>query len=612
MSRSLSPPPTQLNINQTSQSAVVNWQSFSIGQGSTVNIQQPNSSSALLNRVTGDTPSTIAGLLTANGQVYLVNPNGIAITGTGVVKTGGGFVASTLGISDADFQSGKRTFTGHGASAAVSNAGTIAVGPGGYAALLGGSVSNAGRIFVPLGKVGLGSGESATLDFSGDGFLQVALPTAAGGNGALISNSGTIRAPGGSVIISAATAVEAARNAVNISGLVEARTIGGQSGSIFIGGGAGGDVNVSGRLSATGRQATGGAVTVTGQNVALQGATVDVSGKTGGGTINIGGGRHGQGPLQRADTVNIDNNSVLRADATASGNGGNVVVWSDQLTTFAGTITARGGAAGGNGGQAEVSGKEKLDYTGFTDLSAANGAFGTLLLDPFNVTISNGTNNTGGSFDANTNDSIINVATLQTALGAANVTITTGTSGSQAGNITVASALSWSAATTLGLNAAGAIAINAPISITGAGGLALNAGLALSGTGQPGVTTTGLTFGNGASVDYGATDKGGHFSLNGISYTLVYSMAQLDAIDGVNAVDGSALTTYGAGLAGSYALATNLNATGTTYTQALIGTDSSGDATTGFSWAARRAWPYHHRPHHQRAQAPTMSGWSVM
>ena len=81
-------------------------------------------------------------------------------------------VASTLGISDADFQSGKRTFTGNGASAAVSNAGLIAVGRGGYAALLGGSVSNAGRIIVPLGQVGLGSGESATLDFSGTEFQK--------------------------------------------------------------------------------------------------------------------------------------------------------------------------------------------------------------------------------------------------------------------------------------------------------------------------------------------------------------------------------------------------------------------------------------------------------
>ena len=457
------PTSTQLNITQSSQSAVVNWQSFSIGQGSAVHIQQPNSAAAMLNRVTGNTPSSIAGSLTANGQVYLVNPNGIAITATGVVNTGGGFVASTLGISDADFQSGKRTFTGNGASAAVSNAGLIAVGRGGYAALLGGSVSNAGRIIVPLGQVGLGSGESATLDFSGDGFLQVALPTAAGGNGALISNSGTIKANGGSIIISAATAREAARNAVNISGLVQARTIGGQSGSIFIGGGAGGAVNVSGRLSATGRQTTGGAVTVTGQNITLAGATVDASGKLGGGTINIGGGSHGQGPLQQADTVTIDNTTAIRADATATGNGGNVVVWSDQLTTFAGTISAKGGAVSGNGGDAEVSGKAMLDYTGFTDLSAANGQFGTLLLDPYNVIISNDANNTGGSFDANTNDSIINAATLQTALGAANVTITTGTSGSQAGNITVAAPLTWSAATTLGLNAAGAIAINAPI-----------------------------------------------------------------------------------------------------------------------------------------------------
>ena len=532
------PTSTQLNITQSSQSAVVNWQSFSIGQGSAVNIQQPNSTSAQLDRVTGSTPSSIAGSLTANGQVYLVNPNGIAITPSGVVNIVGGFVASTLGISDADFLSGKRTFTGNGASAAVSNAGVITVGRGGYAALLGGTVSNAGRISVPLGEVGLGSGESATLDFSGDGFLQVALPTTAGGNGALISNAGTIKAAGGSIIISAATAREAARNAVNISGLVEARTIGGRSGSIFIGGGAGGNVNVTGRLSATGRQATGGAVTVTGQNITLQGATVDASGKTGGGTINIGGGRQGQGPLQQADTVTIDSATTIRADATASGNGGNVVVWSDQLTTFAGTITARGGAESGNGGEAEVSGKALLDYTGFADLSAANGGFGTLLLDPFNVTISGGVNNTGGSFDANTNDSVINAATLQAALGAANVTITTGTGGSQAGNITVAASLTWSAATTLGLNAAGGIAINAPISITGAGGLALNA------TAQAGITTTGLTFGNGASVDYGATDNGGSFSLNGVGYTLVYSMAQLDAIDGVNAVDGSALATY--------------------------------------------------------------------
>lgn len=558
------PSSTQLNITQTSPSAVVNWQGFSIGQGSAVNIQQPNVNSALLNRVTGDAPSTIAGSLTANGQIYLVNPNGIAITTSGVVNTGGGFVASTLGISDADFQSGKRIFTGSGASAGVSNGGTITVGRGGYAALIGGAVSNTGSIVVPFGKVGLGSGERATLDFSGDGFLQVALPTDASGTGVLIEQSGRIKADGGSVVISAATAREAARNAINISGLVQARSISGHNGSIVIGGGAGGAVKVSGKLNVTSRKAKGGAIAVTGRDIVLEGASVDASGKAGGGSVNIGGGRQGEGPLQRADIVTVDKNTTIRADAQAIGNGGDVVLWSDSLTRYYGTITARGGVLGGNGGEAEVSGKAKLDYAGFTDLSAANGWFGTLLLDPFNVTISTGAN-TGDSFIANADDSIINVTTLQTALGAANVTVTTGTGGSQDGNITVAAPLGWAAPTTLTLNAAGAIAINAPISIAGAGGLALTA------SAVAGITTTGLTFGGGASVNYGATDNGGNFSLNGRAYTLVYTMAQLDAIDGVNAVDGAGLVTYGDGLRGSYALANDLTASETGYTRALIG-----------------------------------------
>ncbi|SFK09419.1 GLUG motif-containing protein [Methylocapsa palsarum] len=244
-----------LNIRQSSQGAIVNWQGFSIGQGNTVNIHQPGSSSALLNRVIGSTPSTIAGQLNAIGQVYLVNPNGVAITKTGVVRAAG-FVASTLGVSDSEFLSGgaRLKFKGGGASKAVTNDGVISVGRGGYAALIGGVVSNSGKILAPMGKVGLGSGETATLDFSGNGFLKVAAPTRSNGKEALVSNSGTIKADGGLVVIEAATAREAARNAVNISGLVQARSIGGHSGAIVIGGGAGGAVNVSGRLNVSGGQ----------------------------------------------------------------------------------------------------------------------------------------------------------------------------------------------------------------------------------------------------------------------------------------------------------------------------------------------------------------------
>src|SRR6185437_1266223 len=155
--------PSTLNINQGTNQAIINWNSFSVGHGDTVNFNQPGTSSATLNRVTGTTPSWIAGTINAPGTVLLVNPNGIAITKSGTVNTGS-FVGSTLDIKDADFLAGHYKFSGNGASDGV------------FAALLGGQVSNNGVIAARLGKVGLGAGEQATLDLSGDGFLSVTVP----------------------------------------------------------------------------------------------------------------------------------------------------------------------------------------------------------------------------------------------------------------------------------------------------------------------------------------------------------------------------------------------------------------------------------------------------
>ena len=174
-----SPSAGQMNITQSSPSAVVNWQNFSVGQGGRVDISQPTAGSALLNRVTSNATSVIAGQVTANGQVYLVNPNGIAITSSGTV-TAAGFVGSSLDIANEAFMAGNRTFRGSGQSADVTNAGQITATEGGFAALIGGRVENAGTIRVPAGKVGLGAGEQVTLDFTGDGFLQVALPSQGG------------------------------------------------------------------------------------------------------------------------------------------------------------------------------------------------------------------------------------------------------------------------------------------------------------------------------------------------------------------------------------------------------------------------------------------------
>ncbi len=563
------PAANQLTVTQSSQSAVVNWQSFSVGAGGVVNFVQPNSASAILNRVTGNTPSTIAGAINANGQVYLVNPNGIAITSSGTVNTGGGFVASTLGISDGDFMAGKRSFTGNGASAGVSNAGTITVGRGGYAALIGGTVSNSGLISVPLGKAALGSGEQATLDFSGDGFLQVAMPGAAGGKGTLISNSGTITADGGSVIMSAATAREAARNAVNISGVVQTRSIGGHNGSIVIGGGAGGRVRISGRVDSASHDGSGGRIAITGRSIKLKGATVDASGVSGGGTINVGGGRQGSGPLQRAETVAIDTATTIKADATSSGNGGNVTVWSDGETAVHGLISAKGGPSGGNGGLIETSG-HTVDFAGVRiDASAARGKPGEWLIDPQDLVVDTAA--------ATTISNVLNGGTDVTLLTTATTASGPGVVSNGNGDIIVNAGLSWSTTNLLTLNAYNAIAINAPINVNGAGGVSLNA--AYDTTTAPGTSLLKLSFGNGAGLTYAAGPAGTGIAgqtlvINGAPYTLVYTMAQLDAIDGYSATDGATMSVYGSGLAGNYALATNLSAAGTTYTGSLVGSST--------------------------------------
>ena len=337
-------------IRQSSDTAIVNWQGFSIGEGARVDISQPSASSAMLNRVTGSTPSSIAGQLNANGQVYLINPNGIAITPTGTVRTGA-FVASTLATTDEDFIAGRRSFRGKGRSAAVVNQGSIEVGPGGYAALIGGKVDNSGQITARLGRIGLGAGEQATLDLSGDAFLQVAVPSDGDDDGPLITHSGRLSADGGRVEIKAATARQMARQVINLSGVVEARSVSGRSGAIVLGGGSGGRVRVSGRLDASAaaappeplaaitppppRPERGGSITVTGDAIELAGATLDASGPAGGGTIRsrrrLPGRR--RPPARRAPPASTPPRPIA-ADALAAGDGGSVVVWSDEHTAL--------------------------------------------------------------------------------------------------------------------------------------------------------------------------------------------------------------------------------------------------------------------------------------
>ena len=229
-----------MTINQSSDRMIANWQSFSIGAGNSVTFNQPGASSVALNRVVGQDPSKILGSLSANGQVFLINPNGIAIGKTGSVQTGG-FVASTLGISNADFLAGRYNFTGSGG--AITNEGSIS---GKVVALISPSVSNSGTI---TGSTALAAGTDVLLDFNGDGLLSVEVKASTVKT--LVENKGLIRADGGLAILTAKGASDAMKGVVNNTGVVQAASIGSRNGRILLLGDAKhGEVNAGGTLRA--------------------------------------------------------------------------------------------------------------------------------------------------------------------------------------------------------------------------------------------------------------------------------------------------------------------------------------------------------------------------
>lgn len=407
-----------LTVNQTTGRMITNWNTFDIGQGQTVNFVQPNSSAVSLNRVVGGQgASQILGNMNANGQVWLINPGGVMI-GQGAQINVAGIVASSANISDSDFMAGSSTFSG--ASGAVSNAGTINA-QGGVVALIGTQVTNTGTINTPGGSTALTAADTVDLDFQGDGLVSVAVDK--GTLNALVSNSGSISADGGSVTLSARAADDAISSVINNTGVIEAKSLTSRDGHIFLDNDAtAGQTNVSGTLDVSSATGHGGEIDVTGTNVALTSATLDASGSTGGGVIKVGGGEHGADTtIADSTNVTVDAQSTLNADATTNGNGGQVTVWANNENDFAGAISVRGGAAGGNGGNAEVSGETRLSYTGVTDASAELGLMGTLLLDPTSIAVY------GGDAPANapTDGSAVYANTL--AQQTANISLTTTT-----------------------------------------------------------------------------------------------------------------------------------------------------------------------------------------
>ncbi|CUI04744.1 two-partner secretion domain-containing protein [Massilia antarctica] len=465
---------------------IINWQSFSVAAGDITRFIQQDANSAVLNRITGQDPSRILGALQSNGQVFLINPNGILFGRDARIDVGG-LAASTLNLSNADFLAGKRNFNGSPTAGAIVNQGAITTPGGGKVFLIAPNVENSGIITSPQGEVVLAAGHSVQLVDSGNPDLHVVVSAPA--SAAL--NLGQVIAQGGKIGIYGAL--------VRQRGLVSANSAQvGANGKIVFKASADALLEAGSVTSATGA-GKGGEITVQGERVGLTGdSRIDASGAAGGGTVLVGGGYQGKNALLRnAQQTVMGKAASIRADATGSGDGGTVVLWSDGATRAFGSISA----TGGKGGRVETSG-HYLDVNG---IRVNTGARGTWLLDPYDVTIgANGSTDLLDTVDefvdtpANTM-SLIDSAMLNSAAPAADIVI------QARHDVLVNGAITRPAVSTgkLSVEAGNNISIDAPITTSG-GALTLSANVA------PYASGTGTVAINGA-LDTG----GGNLSLSG-------------------------------------------------------------------------------------------------
>jgi filamentous hemagglutinin family protein len=349
--------------------SIIDYSGFDILSNETVQFVQPGASSRVLNRVLSAEPTVISGQLLANGQVYVANPAGIYFGDQAVVDVGG-LYAAAADITNRDFLDNVDRFAG--ATGEVVNRGTLT---GDAVHLVGRRVANYGTIRSDNGVVTMVAGGDVYLgEYFGDVLVRVDGLGEQGGTG--VDNAGTVQAEGGRVRMAAGDVYSIA---VCNTGSVRARdiTVRGD-----------GPVEVSGRLDASDASpgARGGTVRVSGETVAVRGAEIDASGAAGGGTVHVGGALRGGGELPTAARTLVTAEANLRADALTAGDGGEVVVWSDEMTGLFGWLSARGGPGGGSGGVVEVSGGG-LIYAGAADLTAPAGEAGTLLLDPTSLSI---------------------------------------------------------------------------------------------------------------------------------------------------------------------------------------------------------------------------------
>ncbi len=398
------------------------FQQFGLSSGEIANFLSNPNIQNIFARVGGGDASLINGLIQVTGgrsNLFLMNPAGIVFGPSASLNVPASFAATTAtrvgfgennwfnAVGDNDYQNliGTPSQFAFDLSqpGSIINAGNLAVQQGQNITLLGGSVINTGQLSTPGGTIAIGAvpGENLvrisqpghllsleiepiTAGVPSPSIRALDLPTLLTGTAGSVETGLGVAADGTLQLNASGTTVPTDAGTAIVSGTLNA--------------------------SVTSTPGVGGEVNVLGNKVGLFGANINASGTDGGGTVRIGGDYQGKGPVPNALRTLVSSDSAIAADALASGNGGKVIVWADEITGFYGNISARGGLNFGNGGFAEVSGKENLIFRGAADVRATNGSLGTLLLDPTNITIVNGD---GGANDGQLNANVPNPGDAQ-------------------------------------------------------------------------------------------------------------------------------------------------------------------------------------------------------
>ncbi|MGI0488943.1 CHAT domain-containing protein [Pantanalinema rosaneae CENA516] len=547
----VTPNGNQFNINGGTQSGnnlFHSFEQFGLNQGQIANFLANSQIQNILARVTGSNPSVINGLIQvtgSNANLFLLNPAGIVFGNNASLNVPGSFTATTassIGIGNSWFNAtGTNDYanlTGTPNSfafpmsqpGAIVNAGNLAVPAGQRLTLIGGTVVNTGTLSAPGGEVTVTavpgqnlvrvnqSGNVLSLEFqplaAATAVTPLALPELlTGGN--LASATGLTVNPNGTVqLTSSGTVIPATPGTAIVAGSVDVSS-----------------------------PAIGGRVNVVGNQVGLVGATINASGATGGGTVRIGGDYQGQGTLPNATQTVVTPDATIHADAMQTGDGGRVIIWSDQSTQFFGNISARGGATAGNGGFVEVSGKENLLYRGNVDTTAPNGTAGTLLLDPSTLTIIDGG---AGTFDPTFTGSIFS-----------------------ADPDNGANTISWQA-----INAA--LGTTSSITLEATGNITINS---ITGA-TPGVTTPGVASLNLALGGLTITSTGGAVTFQTLTDTIQTNGGFID-ISGTSLALGNLTTSVTSGAGTATAGAITLTSTAGSTTAGILDSRANALATFG-------------------------------